>query len=286
MSDQWATSEPPTTPTTPTTTPPPTPPATTGSSGASSPTAQTAKDEAGNVASTAKDSGTQVASTAKDQGQRVVSETTQQARNLMGETRSQVQQQASTQQQRAVGNLRSIGDELESMAGSSEQSGMGSQLVRQASEQVKQVAGWLDSRDPQGLLEDIRDFARRRPGAFLFGATAAGMVAGRLTRAGVDVKRQQSMDTGDLDQYRASTMTSDPTAYDTGMAGYPTGAEPGSPEEPSLTGRDPLTPGVPPTVGTSGVGAGTAAGPTTPVNPYPGAHRTGDDLVDPEGPQR
>ena len=150
---------------------------------------QTAKDEAANLAQTAKDSGGQVASTAKEQGQQVVSEAADHARSLLDETRQQLSDQAGSQQQRAATGLRSLGDELGSMADSSEQPGLGAQIARQAADQVQDVAKWLDSRDPKGLLEDVRDFARRRPGTFLLGAALAGLAAGRLTRAGVDNAR-------------------------------------------------------------------------------------------------
>jgi hypothetical protein len=148
-----------------------------------------AKDEAANLAQTAADSGGQVANTAKEQGRQVASEAADHARLLVDETRQQLSDQAGGQQQRAASGLRSLGDELGSMADSSEQPGLGAQIARQAADQTHRVAGWLDSRDPKALLEDVRGFARRRPGTFLLGAALAGLAAGRLTRAGVDNAR-------------------------------------------------------------------------------------------------
>ena len=150
---------------------------------------QAAKDEAAGLAQTAKDSGSQVANTAKEQGRQVATEAVDHARSLVDETRQQLSDQAGSQQQRAASGLRSLGDELGSMADSSEQAGLGAQLARQAADHAHQVAGWLDSRDPKALLEDVRGFARRRPGTFLLGAALAGLAAGRLTRAGVDNAR-------------------------------------------------------------------------------------------------
>ena len=176
MSDQWSSQE----------------PSTWEGSSETSSTTDTAKAEASNLAQTSKEGAGQVASTAKEQGQQVLSEATSQARSLVDETRSQLGQQAGQQQQRAASSLRSISDDLRAMADNSFSSGVAAQVVRQASEQVQQVAGWLDSRDPSGMLEDVRDFARRRPGAFLVGAAATGLLAGRATRAGVDMKRSES----------------------------------------------------------------------------------------------
>jgi hypothetical protein len=44
------------------------------------------------------------------------------------------------------------------------------------------VAGFLSDHEPGDLLDQVRQFARRRPGAFLLGAALVGIIAGRLTR--------------------------------------------------------------------------------------------------------
>jgi hypothetical protein len=242
------------------------PTGTTGSTGATG-TTDTAKQEAGQVASTAAESGQRVAGTAKDQGQRVASEAADQARNLVHETRSQIREQAGSQQQRAAGSLRQIGDELQSMAGRSEQSGVGAQLVQQASQRVQDIAGWLDSRDPEGLLDDVRSFARRRPGAFLLGAAVAGLAAGRLTRAGVDQARQSSSTdpweratTSGQDSSGLAPAAATARGASAGAVGYPTGGEPGSPEGTAVS------PTTPPTYGTT-------AGGTTTGSTVGGEHR-------------
>jgi hypothetical protein len=59
---------------------------------------------------------------------------------------------------------------------------------------VQDLAGWLEQREPGELLDEVRALARRKPGTFLLGALAAGVVAGRLTRGAVDATRS---DTGD-----------------------------------------------------------------------------------------
>ena len=206
---------------------------------------QTAKDEAANLAQTAKDSGGQVASTAKQQGQQVVSEAADHARSLVDETRQQLSEQAGSQQQRAATGLRSLGDELGSMADNSEQSGLGAQIARQAADQVQDVAKWLDSRDPKGLLEDVRDFARRRPGTFLLGAALAGLAAGRLTRAGVDTARsdKDSQSQSDSGSTWDSSMPVVPPGQSAGVSTpYPTPTV-GPYDEPTHTGSlDPNRP--------------------------------------------
>ncbi|MGH3463170.1 MAG: hypothetical protein ACRDP9_17055, partial [Kribbellaceae bacterium] len=57
-----------------------------------------------------------VASATKEQGERVVTDVRQQARRLTDETRGQVTEQAVSQRDRAVDGLRSLSDELRTMA--------------------------------------------------------------------------------------------------------------------------------------------------------------------------
>ncbi len=132
----------------------------------------------------------ETASTAKDEAQNVAATAAEQARNLAGETRQQVSQQlgeqASTQRDKLVGTLRTLGDDLEQMAGQDAAPGLAADLAREVADRARAVSTHLDGREPGQLLGDVRDFAQRRPGTFLLGALAAGVVAGRLFRATAD----------------------------------------------------------------------------------------------------
>lgn len=130
-----------------------------------------------------KGAGTHVAGTAADEASNVKHEVGTQARNLIGEVRSQLSSQVSTQQERAAGGIRSVSDDLRSMADSSQSQGMASNLVSQAASRAGDVAGWLEGRDPSALLEDVKRFARRRPGVFIAIAAGAGIVVGRLAKS-------------------------------------------------------------------------------------------------------
>ena len=68
------------------------------------------------------------------------------------------------------------------MARNSEQDGVATDLARQAADKARQAAGWLADRDPGSLLDEVRSFARRKPGTYLAIALGAGVLAGRLTR--------------------------------------------------------------------------------------------------------
>lgn len=148
-------------------------------------TKDVAKEQISNVGDTVSDAGQHVTAVAKDQASNVAAEASTQAKNLLGQTRTELQQQAATQQQRIAAGIRSLSDELGSMAANSEQSGTASDLASQASARAGALAGWLEDRDPGSLLSEVSDFARRRPGAFLAIAAGAGLLAGRLTRGAV-----------------------------------------------------------------------------------------------------
>jgi hypothetical protein len=197
--------------------------------GAAGETAATAKDEAAGVKDQAVQSGAQVAATAKEQGSQVVAEAANQARDLLGEVRGQATSQAVAQKDRAAGGLREIANELESMVnGQGAQGGVASELARQASSRVHEVATWIESREPADLLDEVKSFARRRPGTFLIGAAIAGVLAGRATRGGVAAAHESSSTSGTTGTYAPDTQgaytSSTPVtdAYATTGAGYGT----------------------------------------------------------------
>ena len=142
------------------------------------------REEADNLANEAGDAGRRVAETAKEETKAVGDEARRQARRLADQVDSEVRQQASTQQSRAAGGLRTLGDDFSSMAaGTGTGSGIAYDLARQAGDRVGSAARWLDEREPRDVLEEVKGFARRRPGVFLAIAVGAGVVVGRLTRA-------------------------------------------------------------------------------------------------------
>ena len=141
------------------------------------------RDQARQVGSEAAQAGGAVAQTAKEQGTEVGREAARQARNLYGEARTQLASQTGEQQRRAAGGLRSLADEMRSMAEQGGQAGPVTELARQAADRVHGVAGWLEEREPGDLITEVRDYARRNPGTFLVGAAVLGVLAGRLTRS-------------------------------------------------------------------------------------------------------
>ena len=141
------------------------------------------KNEAGEVARTAKDSAQNVAETAKTEAANVASEVKANTKDLLAQARTDLTHQAGAQQQKVADGLRSVSNELQAMARASDHPGVASDLVRQAAERSSSVASWLDARDPGSLLDEVKAFARQRPGTFLLLAAGAGVLAGRLSRS-------------------------------------------------------------------------------------------------------
>ncbi len=142
-----------------------------------------ARDEAADVKRHAADSAQNVAETAKTEAANVATEVKTNARDLLIQAKSDLTEQAGAQQQKVAEGLRSVSTELHTMASASDQPGVATDLVRQAAERSSAVATWLDGRDPGSLLNEVKSFARQKPGTFLLLAAGAGVLAGRLSRS-------------------------------------------------------------------------------------------------------
>jgi hypothetical protein len=181
---------------------------TTGSSGTSSSTRDVAKDEAKGVAQDAAQSGRQAAETAKQQAGQVADEAKNQAKQLLDQAREQVTTTGVQQKDRAASGLRTVADELTGMVnGEGGQNGLAADLARQASDYVRSAADMLENREPAELLQEVRRFARQRPGTFLLGAAAIGFLGGRLTR-GLAADSDMGSSSGSLGSGRSSNSLS------------------------------------------------------------------------------
>lgn len=238
-----------------------------------------AKEQAQQAVGTAADETKHVAGVAQDEARRVASEATSQVQDLMGQATSALDEQSRTQRDRLVGTLRSFGDDLERMASQGE-GGLAADVTRQAADRARALSSRLDGREPRDLLDDVRSFARRRPGTFLLGALAAGVVAGRLTRGakashdGSDARSVSSGRTG-LTGLPAGDLSAGSYAP-TGPVTRPRPADVTSPADPLTTGAGAPSSG--PVLGSGGDDLGTAAG-----DPLAGTGRPGQAPVYPRG---
>ncbi|GAA4609975.1 hypothetical protein BJY16_007610 [Actinoplanes octamycinicus] len=133
------------------------------------------KQAAGQAVSEVKD-------TATEQVRRVSQEAGAQARNVAGEVRDKLGEQAKVQSDRLVGSIRQTADHLDEMRGD-RTDGPAAAVVSRVADGGRQLADYLDRNGPEGVLAEVQDFARRRPGAFLATALAAGFVVGRLGKS-------------------------------------------------------------------------------------------------------
>jgi len=215
-------------------------------------TAEVAKQQAADVADTAKQAGAQVADTVKEQAGQVTAEATHQAKQLLAQAQSELSDQAAATQQRVSEGLHALADELSGMARNSEQDGVATDLARQAADKARQAAGWLADRDPGSLLDEVRSFARHKPGTYLAIALGAGVLAGRLTRGLTAPTDNHTPDTsGNHGAPGTSTSQVGTGRRDLTDVELP-GAAPGYRTDPIT---DPLIPVTPPAAGPGTIGA-------------------------------
>lgn len=169
-----------------------------------------AKQQASDVAGHATQAGRDVAQTAKAETQQVLQDAGQQARQVWDQTRSELTSQSSAQQQRLADGLGSVGRELREMADGGTYNGVASDLARQGADKADELSAWLKDREPGDVVDEIKQFARSKPGLFLAGAAVAGLVIGRMSRGLADDRRDTAQDTGEDPRVGAS---GDPSAY-------------------------------------------------------------------------
>lgn len=240
-----------------------------------------ATDKAKEAASTAADQGKQVAGTAKEEVQNVAGTAKEQARNVVGDTvkqvQSQVGSQATSQRDKLSETLRTFGDDLEKMVqGEGSGSGIAADIAREVSDRVRSISSQIENREPADLLDDVRSFARRKPGVFLLGALVAGVAAGRVFRATADGAAAASLADS------SGTGTTGTASGSAPLSGYPAApATPASTSSFATTGSDPYAGGT-----DTGLGTKTHGDPLT--DPYDDSYAstdrpgtTGGDVLDP-----
>ena len=157
------------------------------------------KEKALLAAGAARDGTQEVAGTVKEQGREVAREARYQARSVASDLRSSATRQAHSQNQRLAAQLRQASEQFGQM-GPEDDSPAG-QIVRRLGEGGRRAADYLEDRGPEGLLDDVQEFARRKPGTFLLIAAAAGFAVGRLGRAALSASQDDGKSSGP-DAYR------------------------------------------------------------------------------------
>ncbi|MGA5758702.1 hypothetical protein [Nonomuraea bangladeshensis] len=130
-----------------------------------------------------KDAAREVAGTAVERTAQVADEARHQARRAVNELRNRVREQSDHQSQRAAQSLRQWSEDLSSLQEHAKPDSPVTGVVRQIAGQGHRAADYLDRNGLAGMVNDVQSFARRRPGAFLAGALAAGFLVGRIMKA-------------------------------------------------------------------------------------------------------
>lgn len=193
-------------------------------------TAGVVKDQAADLGHEAAQAGKHVADTAREQAANVTAVAGRQGKDMLRQAQGQLIEQASQQQRRLADELRAMSDELSAMASRSDRPGVAADLAQQAAGPARNVAQWLDDREPGQLLQEVKTFARQRPGVFLALAASAGLLAGRLTRSLAAETQDQPAPGAAQGAVAAGvspgvTGTGAEQEIATGSAGYPSSAD-------------------------------------------------------------
>lgn len=142
-----------------------------------------ARQRAEQVAGSAADEARAVEEDAREQASAVASEVSHHAQDLVGEARQALEDQAREQAHRLAGTIEDLGNKLRALAsGDAEQAGELRGYVDDLGQRVRGAGERLESRGLDGMVDDVQQFARRRPTMFLASAAAAGFLVGRMVR--------------------------------------------------------------------------------------------------------
>lgn len=174
-------------------------------------TTDAAKEQASNLQGKAADAGGHLLGEAKDEAAAVTQEARRQLGDLWSQARDEISGQVSTQQSRLAGGLTTVGGQLTQMASAPVEQNLATDIAREIGDRVTSLGRWLDDHGPDEALDEVRVFARRRPGTFLVIAAGAGVVLGRLTRGLKDAPSARPTNTPPAIPTRSTTMP--PPAY-------------------------------------------------------------------------
>ena len=113
----------------------------------------------------------------------VASDATAHVRDIVGRSRSELKARADEQAQELAATLNGFGRELTDVAhGNAAPQGAVADVAAELGSAVSRLGEKLQDRGLDGVLAEVKDFSRRRPGAFLVTAMGLGLVCGRVLR--------------------------------------------------------------------------------------------------------
>ncbi len=198
-----------------------------------------AAEQSKQVAETASESAKEVAQTAKEQASQIASEVADQGKNLLHEAKGQLTHQARAQTEQLSEAMRTIGGQAMALAdGRANEAGAVGEYTRQAATKLSELANRVEERGFEGVIRDVEDFARRRPGTFLLGAAVAGFAIGRIFRGAAAASGER----GSAEATKAIPATTGDVHANLALQSRAVAPDPAPPEA-SLERPTPLTPG-------------------------------------------
>ena len=118
-----------------------------------------------------------------EQAGEVGHEMSAQGQRVVADVKEKLHEQSERESEKVASSLRTFSDEARALAeGRPQEAGPLAEYAERAAGKVAELADRMEQRGIEGALDDVRAFARRRPGVFLLGAGIAGFAAGRLVR--------------------------------------------------------------------------------------------------------
>ena len=146
---------------------------------------ETAKAESAEVADAAKQAGKEVMSEVSEQTTAVARTAKDQVAQLATQTRQELKSHSEQRSEQLAARFQTWAGQLKALAeGRVEDAGELRGLIGDAQQRLETYATSLRERGPEGVLQDVKRFARRRPGMFLLAAGATGFAIGRIVKAG------------------------------------------------------------------------------------------------------
>lgn len=136
---------------------------------------------------TSASGGSDVKERAAGAAHEVVDETKQQASRLADQARTEVRGQVDGQLQQLTEGLHRTGDQIAGLADDQEQPELMARVLHEVGDRMSGFADRLEREGLDGVLDDVRRFARERPVLFVAGAAGLGFVAGRFARSAAGV---------------------------------------------------------------------------------------------------
>lgn len=131
------------------------------------------------------------------------------AREFASEAKENASERIETRKHQAADTLsnvaRSLRESGDGMVG--EEAGAG-RAMRQVADQVDRFAGYIESRDVGQMLDQVEDFARHQPAAFVGGAFTLGLIGARFLKSSRDRLEHDEM-RGQWDNRRLPETLSD-----------------------------------------------------------------------------